>query len=500
MGKIYKELIQAKNSSPVPIFFDDKPMHSKYNPEQEGKIFAESLNENTKFAVILGIGGGYHIQAIIDRNPEIKIIAIENSTEDLEFIKQIPCIKKLLKNKNITLLSAEETSDISKILENTYIPAIHGNLTILSQRVWVQENPEKVKSINEIIQNSLKKISADYSVQSHFGKIWQHNIFLNLLFFSENQFKIPLIFPGEKIAAVIAAGPSFDKSILKLKEKRGKYYIISTDTTFGSLLKNEIIPDAVVSIDGQNISHTHFMFSKKENAFKSKMKEIFSKTIFVFDLCANPAAIKSIYKNGGKILFATTGHPLSSIAGNFIHLESGAGTVTIAACDFAHKAGFSKIETFGADFSYCFGKPYTKGTYLDQNFNSISTRIETSQYYFSKLMFRTPLISVSEAKENEKVYTTEVLNSYRKTFEFWKEKIKTQSSLQTRISNPADFDFQKFLNKFTKIPEANTQEFFALLPYIAYLRKINSSKNVEFNELLKLAQSALLRYNFLYEK
>ena len=69
-----------------------------------------------------------------------------------------------------SMMNFELLFKISDVLENTYIPALHGNLNILVHRVWAQENSAKVKSINEKIQKALKKISADYSVQSHFGK------------------------------------------------------------------------------------------------------------------------------------------------------------------------------------------------------------------------------------------------------------------------------------------------------------------------------------------
>ena len=160
-------------------------MHSKYNPVQEGMTFAGQVKEYSGFIVVLGIGGGYHIKSISERFPEAHILAIENSADDLNFLKNIQCIQDLQKNKKITFAACEEKSEISRLLTSLYIPAFHGNLTICVHRAWAEHLPEKTKLLTKYIQQILSEISADYSVQAHFGKIWQHNIMQNLYFFSE---------------------------------------------------------------------------------------------------------------------------------------------------------------------------------------------------------------------------------------------------------------------------------------------------------------------------
>lgn len=493
MSELYSEIIKSKTSLQIPVFFDGRPMHSKYNPVQEGMTFAGQVKEYSGFIVVLGIGGGYHIKSISERFPEAHILAIETSADDLNFLKNIQCIQDLQKNKKITFAACEEKSEISRLLTSLYIPAFHGNLSICVHRAWAEHLPEKTKLLTKYIQQILSEISADYSVQAHFGKIWQHNIMQNLYFFSEYSkkhsdcFQITQNFPTEKTAAVIAAGPSLDSSIEELKLNRKNYYIISTDTALNSLLRNRIIPDAVISIDGQNVSHTHFMFTKKELELN-----FFAKTLFIFDLCSNPDSVRQILNNGSKILFTRNSHPLSAIAGNFLKIQSGSGTVTIAACDFARKAGFSKIKTFAADFSYFSGKAYAKGTYLEQNFNGNSCRLNSGEQQYDTLMFRTPLILKDIRK---KIYTTEVLESYRKTFEQWQSDSSNKAACICEISNPKDFSFGDFFKKLISTQNNANGNFSALLPYIAFLRKDKSFQNKDFSELLKLAQSTLLQYN-----
>ena len=61
------------------------------------------------------------------------------------------------------------------------------DLLVNVQDSWIQENKEDILQIKTDLSLALKKISADFSVQSHFGKIWQHNIFTNLKLFSQNK-------------------------------------------------------------------------------------------------------------------------------------------------------------------------------------------------------------------------------------------------------------------------------------------------------------------------
>ena len=137
------------------------------------------------------------------------------------------------------------------------------------------------QKIKNQIKLSLEKISADFSVQAHFGKIWQSNIMKNLKLAS----KISSKTAGggnKKKAAVIAAGPSFDETI-NLLLKHDDYYIISTDTAFSTLLKYGLIPDAVISLDGQTVSFNHYL--------NKNLKQL-NQTEFYFDLSANFSAAK----------------------------------------------------------------------------------------------------------------------------------------------------------------------------------------------------------------
>lgn len=482
---LYINKTLTKNGLEIPVVKSGKTIESKYNPEREADTLVNSINEEYGFFVVLGAGGGFFLSKLIQKFPKSKIICIENTDKDILFLQQFPLIKKLSENSSIIF------SDICTLQENlikNYLPGLYGNLKICENRAWMNENSQYIDLIKNEINSALKLISADYSVQVHFGKIWQKNI-LNNLKLLNNSFSIST---NKKKCVIIAAGPSLDSQISYLKNNIDNLFIISTDTGFSTLLKNNIIPEIVISLDGQFISHSHFMH-----------KNIPEQIIFVFDLCSNTSAIKFLSKN--KILFFTSGHPLSNMVNNFasnslLKLNSGAGTVTITALDLANKLNFKEIEVFGADFSYINGKTYAKGTYLDNIYNCSSTKLQTNEYFFSKLQYRTELLTISS-----NVKTTEVLNSYKKSFEtylseyhfnFYKD---NNRYIITTQNKPSDISFNYNVNfntksffSYIKKEYANNNILF-LLPFISFLR--NKNKKLNFDELLKLAYSYFVSYN-----
>lgn len=443
MAAIYTDIIFSKNGEKIPAK-DRISFHSKYAPEKEAENFANEFNSKG-FFIVIGLCGGYHIQKLHEKFSSSKIVAVENSKDDIQFLSQIECVKNLEKEKNIFITDLENLE--KNILEN-YLPALDGNLFVESLRSYKNVFPETVEKAQQIIKSAVRLVSADFSVQKHFGKIWQHNILENLSLAEKcaDFSSFTKDFDTSKTAAIIAAGPSLNKTAAELKENRRKYFIISTDTAYNSLKRNNLTADVVVSVDGQMISHSHFISKPDE------------KTKFVFDLCASSSAIRKILKSKNEVLLSESGHPLTNYASHydgknhFVHLETGSGTVTIAAANFAAAAGFEKIKLFGADFSYIDGLPYAKGTYLDTNFRQNETRISNAESKFVNLLFRTQIIKISKTR-----FTTEVLNSYKTSMEdFFKShgiikikenEYKTEKKCRLNLGNEK-FDFQDFKKKF----------------------------------------------------
>lgn len=480
---LYKEIIESKTGTKLPVLKSGKTIESRYNPEKDIDRQLENLENIQLYYIVFGAGSGLLIEKLSETGSII--LVVENSYESLKFLEEnLPVYDELKKNKNIYFSTL---NDFSEDFIATYLPALHGNLKIIPQIPWLNEQNINLSDLNEIIKFSLKKISADFSVQTHFGKIWQNNILNNINFLNS---KTNISIDHTKKAAIIAAGPTLDYSISKLINNREKYVLIATDTALSILLKHEIYPEIVISVDGQNVSYNHFLHDCKQ----------LKKTIFAFDLCGNFSAINHYYKKGMNLFFFKSGHPLSEFIDKYNCLTSlytGSGTVTISAVDLSLKLGFSEIEIYGADFAYVNNKSYSKGTYLDMLYNKSCNKIFPVEYQYSKLMYRT------ELQQIEKGFTNDILKSYKsslekylasKQIEFYKNNdIYYLSNKNISNMDKTSKESYSFKNDLIINNIIDSKNHIIIAPYIAWARfkyKIES-----LDQLVKLAYSSLVRYN-----
>lgn len=485
MSSIYSKIEISKTGSQIPILKNGKSLESKYNPEREAETIINEIQETYEYFIITGICSGILIKKLIEKFPKSKVLCIENSEDDITFLKQIDLVQNLAKMNNIIFT---DINNLITNLINSYIPAKYGAFKLIERRTWNQENNSIIDLLQKNISKAIGIISADYSVQVHFGKIWQQNILNNLKLISNMKETAIEPISNSKNAYIIAAGPSLDSKISALIADNNKY-VISTDTAYSTLLKYNIIPDIVISIDGQYISSNHFI-------------KISPKTTFLFDICSNFSAARHIYDEGGKLFFFKSGHPFSELINIYTQktissLYTGSGTVTIAATDFAIKSGFKNITIYGADFGYINEKPYSKGTYFDSLYNINTTKVSTNENNFNSLMFRSELI------KKDKKSTTKLFTAYKESFEDYlrQQNVKFEEIDNQYVLNNANK--QKFkinsinldMNDFMKFfGSLNSDEYETpLLPLIAWFRENTKTQN--FDELLKLAHNYILSYN-----
>ena len=499
----YKTFQEAKNGTKIPLFLSGRSMESRYNPERDAENLCSSIEEAFSFFLVLGIGSGLFIKQLSEKFPAAKIIGLELSQDDLDFLYQSEILQALSKNP---LIKFTDLSNLEETLIQNYLPARYGDLKIIEQKAWVNENQNQIEKINTILKRSLGIISADYSVQAHFGKIWTCNILNNCkLAESTALYSLKKIQSQaqNKTAVIVAAGPSLDKtiSIINNAESRNDYYIFSTDTAAQALIKHGIIPEVIVSIDGQAVSYNHFINLQKLNHKLSAKPPLFA-----FDLSANSSAVRYIINSACDVSFFCSGHPLSTAinASNsyaFCEVFSGAGTVTISALDLAIKSGFKKLIILGADFSYSNGKAYACGTYLDTLYNKNSSKLIKAEQTFTRLMFRTELKSLSDT-----VKTTDILQAYRSSLEkylsdkkidYKKEndiyKLECRDNIRTELSESKTFSLKPFFERLKNSSQEEKE--CILLPYIAWLRNNLRYKKASYNELVNLALESIVSYN-----
>lgn len=428
----YVSWAYSKTGETIPCYQNGKASASLYSPQKEAEGIANSeAFKNAGFILTAGIGSAHYLNELKKCFPDAFIAVVEANKASVDFVLRD---SKVLLHKEIAVCTANELYDF--LLQHYLLP-LHGNFCFFPLRSWADANEQLTEYIKQIVSRALKTVSEDVSVQAHFGKIWHKNILQNLELFSQAQKRQRALdfytanFPTHKTAFVAAAGPGLQACFNTLKADRNSYYIIATDTAYRALNAHNIISDAVVSVDPQNVSvnhiHTH----------------ISNQTLFVCDLCCNTALVRAAFCAGSALLFFNAGHPLSSLAELwykthcapdthavqtspaqtdcmpenklFPIFDASSGTVTLSALDFAVQAGFKRIIAGGADFAYKDGKAYTSGSYFDVLFGIQNIRLKTLEQQFCSLMFRTEVERIDN-QFAEKGYTTQLLKRYKNAF------------------------------------------------------------------------------------
>jgi hypothetical protein len=402
------KFLESRSGERVPALFDSAggahPLHSLVDPRREGERLASTLN-NQGFLIFLGLGGGFAPEAALKRDGVYRVLVIEY---DINGLAELLCSREyitLLGDSRFCLMADPAPGEMENYILENYQPVLSGGIGVFPLRGRTEFDVPRFKAAGEMIQETLTRVSADYSVQAYFGSRWFSNIIRNLGAAEKQERPFPPI--GK--AAICAAGPSLEGQIPLLKEEREKNrapFIIAADTSLPALLQAGLEPDAVVSIDCQHISYYHFMAGLPPH-------------IPLFLDLASPPLLASL---SSRPCFFSGGHPLTAYISRrwrpLPPVDTSGANVTYACLSLAENLGAGEIVIYGADFSYPRGQAYARGTYIYPYFENRQNRRAPLEALFSAFLYRGPLVKIGAAGEGAPwYYETPVLNRYRALLE-----------------------------------------------------------------------------------
>ncbi|MDC7233425.1 MAG: DUF115 domain-containing protein [Spirochaetales bacterium] len=350
-------VITSREGTAVPAVHE-KPLHSRFNPVREGHRLSQQYSKSGMI-LAYGLGGAYHLTPLLSNSDLSSLVIIENDPSLVKSILSHMDLSTLFLDKRVRLWISENPMDFKSFLLAKYIPVLSGDLQSISLRTRIDMDSDFYIKITETVQESISAITDDYTVQTHFGKKWFINTVTNLEASEETTVTLKPV----QQAIITAAGPGLEKQMSHLIKNRDGKTLIATDTSLPVLLENGLKPDLVISIDCQHISYHHFM--------KGYPKEI----PLVLDLASPPF----LTRIADRCFFFTSDHPFSNYVSRnfreFPRIDTSGGNVTHAALSLAESLGAVKIDLYGADFSYPFGKPYARGTYVYPYFHKSSMRL-----------------------------------------------------------------------------------------------------------------------------
>ena len=400
-GLNHYKFLESRSGETIPAWVDPggtaHPLHSIMDPRKEAKRLIDSV-ENQAFLVLLGLGGGYYAEAALERSRILLVIEY-----DINGLAELLChhdYAGLFGDPRFQLLVDPHDYELRQCMLNLYQPVLYGGIRVIPLRSRTSLDTKPFAGAGIAIEAAIERISADYSVQAHFGTRWFSNILRNLGPAEKFLDAIPPI----RRAAVTAAGPSLGLQINRLIEKRKELFLIAVDTSLPCLLHAGLIPDAVISIDCQHISYYHFMDGLPAG-------------VLLFLDLASPPLLASGSKSP---IFFSGGHPLTRYISRawkaLPELDTSGGNVTYAAISLAEQLGAREIELYGADFSYPGGVSYARGAYIYPYFGNRQNRFASMEAQASAFLFRTPL-EKNYRSGSGWYYETKALKFYREKLE-----------------------------------------------------------------------------------
>lgn len=352
-----------KNNSPIFL-------HSKYKPLEEAKRWAEAFSISERAVVALfGLGLGYHVFEMMKALKEENILIAYEPDIDIfsETIRHMD-LHEIIECRNVALVVGDE-DDIKGTME-FYTTWSSLNNTIIKcipsyPGIFQDEYARFSKDINDVIRqrNILKNTIIS------FARDWQYNLFKNIPYAFQSHMINSFYdsFTGRP-AIIVSAGPSLNKNVRLLNEIKEKAVIICVDTALKVLLKENITPHFIVTIDGKLINYEKFKSIKYND----------------IPLVYTPKCYYEILRNhtGEKVLFSSSDDYVRLLMEKHFGIQLGTlesgGSVANNACSFARKLGADPIIFIGQDLAYTNNRSHADGSMYDGK-NDIDTKKQYMQ-------------------------------------------------------------------------------------------------------------------------
>ena len=232
--------------------------------------------------------------------------------------------------------------------------------------------PAECEAVRELVYHAIEETLVDKNTMCKYNENFTYNRSFNFYdsLWQYNAGDIKELFADidfDKVPAIlVAAGPSLDKNVEKLKRAKGKAFIIAVDSAIRTLVKHDIMPDMTVTID-----------PNKANYYLYQDKRIRQIPLLV---CFNAVWGTSVLHYGKRFYFYVDFPFVNRIweryGKDYIRIET-AGSVANDAFSFIRTIGFKNIIMIGQDLAYTGDKVHSEDSY-EESFisNDVSRKKE----------------------------------------------------------------------------------------------------------------------------
>lgn len=297
-------------------------LYSKYRPIIDAEKFIESeFNNDDKGYLLIGLGLGYHLQALLKLVSDSKpIFVYALDSQEIDLYKSIYGSGKLQSNVTIT-------TDFREI-------ATVNDYQIIMPHVWLQVMDKQHPLYYLLMDIKMKQMS-----YKRFSSMMEMNFNENIKqrIYSLPQYRESL--EQKNFSCLISSGPSLDTTKKWLKAVKGKAYLLCVGSALKVLLEEGIVPDGVIISDCQPT----IIEQINDSSYNGDL-------FFLSTADFNTVRLH----NGDKYILLQKGYELAEQYAkkmNYPLLETG-GSVATTGFSLLEYLGFKSIVLFGQDLGF----------------------------------------------------------------------------------------------------------------------------------------------------
>lgn len=348
--------------------------HSNGDPYKEARYFADEYSDDEYFEyVVLGIGLGYHINALLEYDQRYRVIVLEQNLDVLTLACVYNDFSKYLKANRLEIRYIESIDSIAG-----YILSEKKKFIIHYPSLVMMDESSMKAALNEYFINLS-------SMQAH-AKELDANFYFNQKLGDSSIDVIKEAF-RQKTVIYVGGGPSVQLRLDEIIQLRNNEdcVLVCAGTVYRKLIQFNVIPDYVIITDP-----APSLIRQIEGSGNNGNSMLYLSTASKDAVAAFEGIRYVLYQNGYK--------SAEEIAKkhDYTLFETG-GSVSTTAIDIALRFGCKKLVCVGLDLAFTNNQRHAFG---------IGGSVDTE----------TNLLSV-EAVDGGKIYTSNNLNMYRKWIE-----------------------------------------------------------------------------------
>ncbi|MDH5682831.1 MAG: DUF115 domain-containing protein, partial [Spirochaetota bacterium] len=388
-GDYYLETTRSSHST---LRYKDIYIHSKYDPVKEGiNLVRDIITTGKKCIIIYGMGLAYHVEALIRRNQELKIIIIERSPEIISYLKKTKR-DRLFQSVRLYL------GDINS-LESWLFEIIEENeadsILQYQHKVSVSLDPDYYAMAEKLVGNCIKYKLQSYLTTLAFSGRWHENILKNLIAIHRchrisQKSDLPIF--------LIGSGPSLDLHIEKLSQLNNMGLVVALAPAYKRLLDAGVEVHYLISVDGGKANLSHFLPEDRQD----------DNSVLITTLSVCPAVIRH-WK--GDILLINQSLPLEDkLLTGWLNIPM-RGNVALAAFSVARHLSSGDIYLMGLDFAFSRGLYHFRGNRLELGLLASTGRFLSMEKQLYSMIHRFRCASVASF-DGDRVLTNLAMQSY----------------------------------------------------------------------------------------